>query len=152
VIIQPYTADIATLKVTGLAPATTYFFNVIVKDQAGNKAPYRMATVTTAAASVAPAITTQPADQSVTTGQTATFSVVATGTPAPAYQWTKGGVNISGATSASYTTPVTTNSDNGSASSVVVMNSEATASVTSATATLSVTAATRTPTSTAQPT
>lgn len=61
-------------------------------------------------------ISAQPADASVTAPATATFSVTAsvtTGTGTIAYQWqlkTVGGRwgNISGATSASYTTPATT--------------------------------------------
>lgn len=48
-------------------------------------------------------IQTQPLIQIVHVGQSTTFSVNATGTPAPTYQWQKNGVNISGATSANYT-------------------------------------------------
>ena len=54
-----------------------------------------------------PSITTQPANQTVSVGQTATFSVTATGTAPLSYQWQKNQVNIAGATSASYTTPAT---------------------------------------------
>ncbi len=50
----------------------------------------------------APVFTLQPAGQSDTVGQTATFSVMVTGT-APL----KNNANISGANSASYTTPAT---------------------------------------------
>ncbi|MFN0158705.1 MAG: immunoglobulin domain-containing protein [Bacteroidota bacterium] len=60
-----------------------------------------------------PTIVTQPINRSVAAGQTATFSIVATGTAPLAYQWTKNGVNISGATSTTYTTPAATISDNG---------------------------------------
>src|SRR5229473_2748645 len=42
---------------------------------------------------VAPTITTQPASQTVTAGQTATFSVVAAGTAPLSYQWQKNGAN-----------------------------------------------------------
>ncbi len=45
-------------------------------------------------------ITTQPIDVSVCEGERATFTVVATG--AVSYQWRKNGVNISGATNASF--------------------------------------------------
>jgi len=38
-------------------------------------------------------------------GQTASFSVAATGTAPLSYQWQKNGANIAGATSAGYTTP-----------------------------------------------
>ena len=62
---------------------------------------------------VAPAITTQPASQTVSTGQKATFTVTATGTAPLSYQWQKNGTAIGGATAASYTTPATTAADNG---------------------------------------
>ena len=88
---------------------------------------------------VPPTITTQPANQRVTAGQTATFTVVAAGTAPLSYQWQKNGVNVAGATSASYTTPATTTSDSGSTFAVVVSNTAGT--VTSATATLTVNAA-----------
>jgi hypothetical protein len=51
------------------------------------------------------AITTQPASQTVTSGHTATFSVAAVGSGTLTYQWKKEGTGISGATSATYTTP-----------------------------------------------
>jgi PKD repeat protein len=70
----------------------------------------------------APVITTQPANQTVAAGQTATFSVVASGTAPLTYQWKKNGVAISGAISASYTTPSTTASDNGATFVCVVSN------------------------------
>jgi hypothetical protein len=66
------------------------------------------ATLTVSAAAAAPAITTPPASQSVTVGQTATFSVVATGTAPLSYQWEENGTAITGATSSSYTTAATT--------------------------------------------
>jgi hypothetical protein len=86
---------------------------------------------------VPPAITAQPAGVTVAAGQTATFSVTATGTAPFSYQWMKNGTNISGATSASYTTPATSLTDSGSAFSVVVTNSAG--SVTSNSAVLTVT-------------
>ncbi|MNU54336.1 Endo-1,4-beta-xylanase A precursor [compost metagenome] len=46
-VIGSYTADIGTYNVTGLAPGTTYYFNVIVKDTSGNKSAYTMQSVTT---------------------------------------------------------------------------------------------------------
>jgi hypothetical protein len=67
-------------------------------------------------------ITTQPARRTVTVGQTATFSVAATGTGPLSYQWKKNGLNIAGATGASYTTPPTTLADNFSFFSVIVTN------------------------------
>ncbi len=69
--------------------------------------------LTVAAGGSAPSITTQPANASVTTPATVTFTVSATGSGTLTYQWQRqpaaggGYVNISGATSASYTTPAT---------------------------------------------
>lgn len=87
----------------------------------------------------APTITSQPQNQTVQIGQTATFSVMATGTPPLNYQWRKNGQIISGATSAVYTTPPTIASDNGAAFSVVITNNFGT--VTSQNAILTVTQA-----------
>ncbi len=71
----------------------------------------------------APAITTQPTSLTVLAGQTATFKVVAVGAAPLSYQWQKNGSDISGATSATYTTPATAATDNGSQFKVVVNNS-----------------------------
>jgi hypothetical protein len=62
--------------------------------------------------------------------------VVATGTAPLSYQWQKSGVNIAGASSASYTTPVTTTADSGASFAVVVSNTAGT--VTSSAVTLTV--------------
>ena len=85
---------------------------------------------------VAPAITTQPASQMVTAGQTATFTVTATGTAPLSYQWQMNGTAIGAATAASYTTPATMTSDSGAQFTVVVSN--AVGSVTSNAAALTV--------------
>lgn len=60
-----------------------------------------------------PYITTQPVSQSVCTGNSVnvTFTVAATSTDAISYQWKKNGVNITGATSASYTISNVVSSD-----------------------------------------
>src|SRR6266478_5521073 len=81
-----------------------------------------------------PTITTQPASQTVTLGQTATFSVAAVGTAPLSYQWQKSRTNIDQATSSTYTTPATISADNGSQFTVLVSNSVG--SVTSTAATL----------------
>jgi hypothetical protein len=101
------------------------------------------APLTIAPQPTAPSITVQPAAQSVSVGQSATFSVTASGTAPLAYQWQKNGSAISGATAASYTTPTTTSADNGATFTVTVSN--AGGSVSSAGAKLTVTAATPPP-------
>lgn len=60
-------------------------------------------TLTVTPAIVAPTITTQPALVSVNQGQSATFTVSATGTAPLNYQWRRNGASIIGATGASYT-------------------------------------------------
>lgn len=50
-----------------------------------------------------PSFTQHPTSQNVNLGGSVTFSASAAGTPAPALQWRKDGVAISGATAASYT-------------------------------------------------
>ncbi len=97
--------------------------------------------------SSAPSITAQPSSITVTSPATATFSIAATGTPAPSFQWMQsinGGSfsNISGATSTSYTTSATTTANSGTQFECVVTN--ASGSVTSNIATLTVNAPTKT--------
>ena len=137
-----YTTPATTTAYSGSA------FSVVVTNSAGS-ATSNTATLTVNAAAVAPSITSQPGSQTVTAGQTATFSVTATGTAPLSYQWRKNGTNISGATSGSYTTPATTTTDSGTSFSVVVTNSAG--SVTSNAATLTVNAAAVAPSITSQP-
>src|SRR3989441_35361 len=87
---------------------------------------------------IAPYINIQPANQTVSVGQTATFSVGAAGTPPLTYQWQKNGVDIPGATSSSYTTPATTSADTGTGTIFRVVVSNTAGSVTSNSATLTV--------------
>jgi hypothetical protein len=121
-------------------PATTSSdngaqFTVVVTDSTGSVTS-NSATLTVTASAVAPSIASQPANQTVNAGQAATFSVTAAGTSPLTYQWTKNGATISGATSASYTTPVATASDNTAKFTVTVTNSVS--NVTSNAATLTV--------------
>src|SRR5205807_6654848 len=122
-------------------PATTAadngdLFTVVVSNTAGSMTS-RAAALTVSSVLVAPTITRQPASQTVSVGQTATFTVTAAGTAPLRYQWQKNGTAISGATAASYTTPATTAADNGDQFTVVVSN--AAGSVTSNAASLTVT-------------
>src|SRR6266404_7242932 len=103
-------------------------------------------TPTVNAALVAPSITTQPASQTVTASQTASFSVAATGTAPLSYQWNTNGTAISLATSSSYTIPTTTSSDDGALFTVVVSNSAGSITSNAATLTLSATGAVTTAT------
>jgi O-glycosyl hydrolase len=135
-----YTIPNTTLAMNGW----TVFVNLYDCGSTGaNLGNSQTAILTVKPATGAPTITTQPANQAVTAGQTASFAVVASGTAPLSYQWQKNGANISGATSASYTTPATASTNNGSTFQVVVSNSAG--SVTSSSATLTVNAANSTP-------
>ena len=123
-------------------------FNVVVSNSAGNITS-SMATLTVNTSVVAPTITTEPVSQTVNVGQTAAFSVAATGTAPLTYQWRKNSANISGATAVSYTTPATVSGDNGATFDVIVSNSAG--NQTSTKATLTVNAVAVAPTITVQP-
>ena len=96
-----------------------------------------------APAAVAPSITAQPQNTTVTVGQAASFTVTATGAAPLAYQWRSGGSAIAGATAASYTTAATSAAESGEAFSVVITNSAGT--VTSGSAILTVNPASTSP-------
>jgi hypothetical protein len=104
-------------------------FSVVVSNAQGN---VTSSIAVLSVGAVPPAITTQPASQSVAVGQTALFTVAASGSAPLAYQWRKNGINIGGATAASYTTPAATAADNGALFSVVVSNASGTATSTNA--------------------
>jgi hypothetical protein len=70
-------------------------------------------TAATLVVNSAPLITTQPADVTVVAGSALTLAVVATARPAPAYQWEKDGVALSGASSAAFTLPAAGAADAG---------------------------------------
>ena len=90
-------------------------------------------------------ITTQPAAATAVPGQNTTFSVVASSDFTPVtyqYQWKKGGSDITGATSSSYTIdPTSANNGNQFAVTVSALSSgSVVATVNSNNATLTVTA------------
>lgn len=72
-----------------------------------------------------------PADATVATGTPVTFSVTNTGTGPYTYQWKKGDIAITGATSETYTIASTSPSDTGSYSVLVKNNTVSTAGVAS---------------------
>ena len=80
---------------------------------------------------VAPTITGQPQAKTVSAGETAEFTVTASGNPAPAYQWqvSKGSQweNIPSATNSSYTTEAAAMSMNGWQYRCVATNNKGTA-------------------------
>ena len=110
-------------------------------------------TVTTA--QFAPSVTTQPTSQTVTAGQTATFTAAASGNPTPTVQWqvsTDGGASFSDLSGATNTTLsfTATAAQNGNEYQAVFTNSVGTATTNAAT--LTVTTAQFAPSVTTQPT
>ena len=132
-----YTTGTTTTSMSG------YQYRCVVKSASGVSVISNAATLTVNAA--ATTITTQPSNVTVTEGETATFSVTATGSNLT-YQWqqsTDGSAwaNISGATSSSYTTQAATMDMDGWQYRCVVTDGNSNG-VTSQAATLTVTAAT----------
>ncbi len=84
----------------------------------------------------APNISSQPASRTVSAGSSVTFSVSATGAAPLTYQWQRNGVNVAGATAATYTLASVTAADNGARFRAVVSNAAGTATSTEATLTV----------------
>jgi fibronectin type 3 domain-containing protein len=112
----------ASYSISSAASSDAGSYRVTVSNSAGSVT----SNTVTLTVNVAPTITTQPNSQTVTAGQSATFSVTAVGTAPLSYQWQKlvngTWTNISGATSASFTISSAQASDAGSYW-VVVSNS-----------------------------
>jgi pectate disaccharide-lyase len=126
----------STLSLSTVTTNQSGGYFVIVTNVAG-AATSSVATLTvTSAPPAAPAITTQPQDQSVTEGDNATFTVAATGTPPLGYQWYfNTNTALSGATNATLTLNSVTTNDAGGYSIIVTNNY---GSVTGVVATLTV--------------
>lgn len=130
------------------ATASTYTINSLVAGDAGTYTVYIQNSAGNVTSNNAvlvvqtpPAITTQPVSVTVTEGSQASFTVAASGDPAPTFQWFKGTTAIPSATSATFTLTAAAESDEGSYS-VVATNAAGTA--TSNTVTLTVNPPTQT--------
>jgi sugar lactone lactonase YvrE len=109
--------------------------------------PYTI-TVTGSGVTSPPSFTTQPVSQTVTAGSAVSFTVAVNGSPTPTLQWEKDGVNLSGATSATFSIASARTSDAGSYMAIATNSA---GSVISNSAALTVTAATSAPAFTTQP-
>ncbi|MES2163323.1 MAG: discoidin domain-containing protein [Pseudomonadota bacterium] len=117
-----------------IAGANSYDYTTPVAQLGDNGASYsvqvsnQVAGVTSGGATLtvmapsAPSIVTQPAAQSIASGQSAQFSVTAAGSPVLSYQWLRNGVTIPGATDSVTATPAMQAADSGVVYSVVVSN------------------------------
>lgn len=132
-----FTVNSAT-SITATSPAGTGTVNVRVTTGGGTSATGAGNSFVYAAATVAPAITQNPATATVTAGNNASFTAAASGTPTPTVQWQvstdNGGTfnNISGATSTTLSF-ATVAGDNGKQYRAVFTNSAGTATTNSAT-------------------
>ena len=137
----------ATLTLTALSLSdNARQFRVVVSNSAGSVTS-NAAILTVNVAQSAPAFTAQPASVSVPTPNTATFTVVVTGTPSPTLQWqlstNAGGsfADIAGATGSGYTTAATVAGDNGNQYRVIATNTAGATTSNAATLTVAMPAA-----------
>ncbi|TCJ16550.1 hypothetical protein EPD60_07340 [Flaviaesturariibacter flavus] len=129
-------ATSASYTISNTASADAGSYDVVIS---GACAPAVTSAAATLTVAVAAAITTQPASQAICSGATASFTVVATN--ATGYQWRKDGVDIPGATAATYSIAAATAGDAGTYSVVITSNAPCTVVVSSG-ATLSFNAVT----------
>lgn len=92
-------ATSATLSLNGIQLGDAGIYTAVASNSAGS-ATSNGATLTVTEPPAPPAITSHPSSQSVTEGANVSFTVAASGNPAPTIQWRKDGVDINGATSA----------------------------------------------------
>ena len=111
-------------------------YTVVVTNTEGNVTSSASTVTVNAASLSAPVFTTHPTGDSLVEGQSITFTSLATGNPAPTYQWKKDTVNISGETAATYEIGSLVTGDAGSFT-VVATNSEGSATSDAAVLTVS---------------
>src|ERR1041385_6386712 len=121
----------AILSITNVQTVDSGNYAVVITNSWGT-ATSAMASLTVL---IPPSVTTQPQDQAVVVGQSASFSVEASGTTPLSYRWRLNGSAISGATNA---TLALSNVQSNQAGSYSVVVSNAAGSVTSSVATLTV--------------
>ncbi len=121
----------ASITVIATAADNGSLWRVVVSNAGGQSTstPARLEVVETA---VAPTVTSDPASQNVLASETASFTVVASGSPLPAVQWQSraaeggdpeaGWIDIASATSGTYTTSPTTLAQSGSQYRAVLRN------------------------------
>ena len=97
----PYTnvtvtgVNVTNYSVLNLTPNIAYYFVVRGTNFLGTSPNSNQATATTSATAVAPSITTQPQSQSADYAESATFSVVASGSGPLSYRWRRNGAPLS---------------------------------------------------------
>ncbi len=125
-------ATSTTLTLTGVTPANAGTYTAVVTNSAGSATSVGAVL----AVNVPPVITSQPTNQSLASGSTLSLSVIATGTPAPTFQWRFNGVNI---LSGTYAILTLSNVTSANAGTYTVIATNSAGSVTSSVAALTVT-------------
>lgn len=111
------TSDSYTTAATTAADEAAQFTVAVINNAGTTLSAVAVLTVRTP-----PRITAQPQAVSTFTGQTASYSVTATGSGPLQYQWQRNGSAIAGATANSYTTPALALADSGANFSVAISN------------------------------
>ena len=102
--VQDWTADIDTCSAEGLSAGTTYYFNVLVRDEAGNTDVYTMNSITPEEGQVTLTITvTEPDDKTITFSESDDITVtqqstltIAVSETFDSYEWYLDGTLIDG--------------------------------------------------------
>lgn len=131
-------ATTATLTLTGVDPADAGSYSVVV----GNNGVTAESSTAALVVQTVPVIDSQPFDVVANPGESAVFTVSASGIPAPSYQWRKDGVDLADGPGVSGSTTATLTLANlvlGDAGDYTVVVTNAVTSVESAPATLTVT-------------
>ncbi len=131
-------AQSATLTLSSLTAADAGNYSVVVKNALGSATSVAVSLTITG---LPPAIVTSPSARTVSAGSTATFAVVASGSPTLTYQWRKAGVALIGNTSATTAALTLTNAQATDATNYDVVITNSVGSVTSVAAALTVTPA-----------
>lgn len=105
-------ATASSLTIANVSPGNDGNYDVIVSNPVGATTS-SLAQLTIVSAPTAPVIVAQPSSRVVSAGSSVTLAAVATGAPAPGYQWRKNGANIPGASTATFTIDTAQGSDGG---------------------------------------
>lgn len=108
-------ATLPTLTIAAVDANTIGSYDCVVT----NVCNFVTSNVATISLDSSPQITTQPLNQGVCSGAMVNLSVVASGSGTISYQWRKGGIDVPGAESATYTIATVTSGDAGSYDCVV---------------------------------
>ena len=131
-------ATAATLTLPALSAAAVGNYTVVVRNGVGSITSAAVPLVLTG---LPPLIVTAPPARTVAAGATATFAVIASGSPTLGYQWRRAGVPITGNVSATAASLILVNAQAADAALYDVVVTNSVGSATSAVASLTVTPA-----------